>query len=71
MQIIRVNLTTEYIKLDQLLKFSGVTDTGGNAKLLVESGECSVNGVKCLQRGKKIRVGDIVNVEDKEIHIVE
>ena len=57
-----VKIHTEYIKLQDLLKFSGVTQTGGQAKLLVEDGACFVNGEVCLMRGKKIRVGDKVKI---------
>ncbi len=59
-EIIEVSIKTEFIKLDQLLKFSGLCDTGGFAKELIQQGEVKVNGEICTMRGKKIRSGDEV-----------
>jgi ribosome-associated protein len=56
----KIGISTEFIKLDQLLKFSGLTVTGGESKDAVASGSVLVNGVPCLIRGKKIRPGDKV-----------
>ena len=50
-----VKIDTEYIKLDQLLKFSGLADTGGIAKEVIQNGEVFVNGEVETRRGKKIR----------------
>lgn len=50
----------EYIRLDALLKFTMLAETGGEAKLMIQEGEVTVNGEVCTQRGKKIRPGDIV-----------
>lgn len=58
-----INITTEYIKLDQLLKFSGIAISGAVAKEMIADGIVSVNGEECLMRGKKIRSGDKVTVE--------
>ena len=55
-----IPITTEFIKLQDLLKFANVAETGGEAKLLIQDGQVSVNGEVCLQRGKKIRPGDTV-----------
>jgi ribosome-associated protein len=54
-----ITITTEYIKLQDLLKLAAVT--GGEAKLLVQEGEVLVNGEVCTMRGKKIRPGDVVD----------
>ena len=54
----QIKITTEFIKLDQLLKFAGVTYTGGEAKTAIQNGEIMVKGEVCTQRGKKIRPGD-------------
>ena len=54
----QVQITTEYIKLQDLLKFSGVAETGGEAKEAVQAGEVRVNGEVCTMRGKKLRPGD-------------
>lgn len=59
-----IEITTEYIKLQDLLKFSTLTSTGGEAKILVQEGAVSVNGEVCTQRGKKIRPGDEVQIAD-------
>jgi ribosome-associated protein len=53
-----IKIKTDYITLDAALKFSGIASTGGEAKLLISNGEISVNGEKCLMRGKKLRLGD-------------
>ena len=57
-----VTIRTEFIKLDQFLKFAGAAETGGHAKELVVAGEAKVNGEVCLMRGKKIRPGDVVEI---------
>ncbi len=69
-QVLEVKITTEFIKLDQLLKFSGVAETGGMAKDIVLNEEVSVNGEICSMRGKKIRKGDKVTLDDIEINII-
>ena len=61
---------TAYIRLDQLLKFTGIADTGGQAKEIVASGVCVINGEPCLLRGKKLRPGDAVLIEDIRIEVV-
>ncbi len=61
----RVEITTEFIKLDQLLKFAAVCETGGHAKEAVQEGDVKVNGEVCTQRGKKIRAGDVVIIDDE------
>ena len=62
MQEQTVRITTEYIKLEALLKFAGVTETGGEAKTAIQAGEVRVNGEVCTMRGKKIRSGDVVEL---------
>ena len=63
MQKTEVNITTEYIKLDQLLKYAGIAYSGAEAKDMVVSGCASLNGEVCTMRGKKIRSGDVVTLE--------
>ena len=58
-----IKINTEFIKLDQLLKFSQVAESGGDAKEMVLSDMVFVNGELCSMRGKKIRPGDVVHVE--------
>ena len=63
MQEENIQITTEFIKLDSLLKFANVVMTGGEAKMIIQDGEVSVNGEVCTMRGKKIRVGDTVEID--------
>ena len=71
MEKLSVNITTEYIKLDQLLKFSGAAQSGSDAKDMILSGMVSVNGETCYMRGKKIRALDRVEIrfEDGTVEI--
>ena len=55
-----VTITTEYIKLQDLLKFANAVSTGGEAKNVIQDGLVSVNGEVCTMRGRKIRPGDSV-----------
>ena len=66
-----ISLTGEFIKLDQLLKFANVAESGGMAKEMILDEIVSVNGDICTMRGKKIRSGDLVTVdfEDETIDI--
>ena len=59
----KIAIRTEFIKLDALLKFAGVCETGGIAKEAVQSGDVKVNGEVCTMRGKKIRPGDTVELD--------
>lgn len=64
-----ISITTEFIKLDQLLKFAGAVESGGQAKEEIAAGEVKVNGEVCLMRGKKIRPGDSVGYGGEEYRI--
>lgn len=61
-----IAITTEYIKLQDLMKLGNLTASGGEAKLLIQDGQVSVNGEVCTQRGKKLRPGDVVGFQGKE-----
>ena len=65
-----IKITTEFIKLDQFLKFVGIAETGGHSKEIVLEGAVKVNGEVCTQRGKKLRVGDVVEIYDYRLTIV-
>ena len=54
-------ISTEYIKLDQFLKFVGAVGQGSDAKALIQDGLVVVNDEIELRRGKKLRPGDIVD----------
>ncbi len=63
-------ITGEFIKLESLLKFEGVAETGGMAKTMIQEGEVLVNGQVCTMRGKKLRHGDVVTLEDLSITVL-
>ena len=64
-----ITITTEFIKLQDLLKFAGLVETGGEAKERIQAGEALVNGGPCLQRGKKLRPGDLVKFAGEELAV--
>ena len=53
---------SETIKLDQFLKWVGVAQTGGEAKLLIQEGQVTVNGEIEFRRGRKLLEGDRIVV---------
>lgn len=65
----KISITTEFIRLDSLLKLAGTVSTGGQAKIMIAEGLAFVNGEPCLMRGKKLRKGDIVEFEGEKIEI--
>lgn len=67
----RVQISTQFIKLDALLKFANAAATGGEAKAIIQEGGVQVNGAVCTMRGKKIRPGDRVEVGRELALIVE
>ena len=56
----QISIHTEFIKLDALLKYASLAETGGEAKQMVQAGEVKVNGEVCTMRGKKLHPGDQV-----------
>ena len=69
MQTETIQIHTEFIKLQDLLKFAGAVETGGDAKLIIQEGRVAVNGEPCTMRGKKMRPGDRA-VIDGELELV-
>lgn len=61
-----ITITTEFIKLQDLLKLAGAVETGGEAKERIQAGEAAVNGEVCPQRGRKLRPGDVVAFDGQE-----
>ncbi len=59
------------IKLDQFLKWVGVVQTGGEAKLLIQSGEVKVNGKLEMRRGRKLTMGDRISVTGMIYYVTE
>ena len=64
-----IKIHTEFIKLQDLLKFAGAVETGGDAKLIIQEGRVAVNGERCSMRGTKLRPGDRA-VIDNETELV-
>lgn len=62
-----ISITTEYIKLEALLKLANLVGSGGEAKVLIQEGQVSVNGDMCTMRGKKLRPGDRVTFQGREL----
>lgn len=65
-----LRIKTEFIKLDQLLKFANIVESGGVAKSVIQDGMVKVNGEICTQRGKKIKNNDIIEFEDIKLKIL-
>lgn len=61
----------EFIRLDNLLKYAGAAETGGHAKVMIQSGEVTVNGEVCTMRGKKMRGGDVAVCGDMTVEVCE
>ncbi len=67
MEKITASITTEYIRLDALLTLADAGSSGGEAKLMIQAGDVSVNGEVCTQRGRKLRPGDTAELPGTEI----
>jgi len=65
----KIIINDEFIKLDSLMKFSGLCETGGEAKILIQSGKVFVNGEVCTMRGKKMRDGDKAQYGDRIVEV--
>ncbi|NLY77129.1 MAG: RNA-binding S4 domain-containing protein [Tissierellia bacterium] len=65
-----IRIHSETIKLDQLLKFAGIAQTGGQSKLMIKEGLVLLNGETVLERGKKIKKGDIIEIKNMDKFIV-
>lgn len=59
-----IKFNTDFIKLQQFIKLARVVGQGSDAKILILDGIVKVNGIVCLERGKKIRNGDIIEIKD-------
>ena len=68
-EIEKIAINTEFIKLDQLLKWANLTGSGVEAKMFIQNGEVKVNGVVETRRGKKIYDGDIVEFAGEKIAV--
>ena len=70
METREVHIHTDFIKLEGLLKFEGLTSTGGEAKELIQAGGVLVNGAVCTQRGRKLRSGDTAQLGPVKLRIL-
>ncbi|GGE66621.1 RNA-binding S4 domain-containing protein [Massilia psychrophila] len=70
MQKLTFELNTEFVEINQLLKLSGLVDSGGAGKNLVASGVVSVDGKKELRKTAKIRAGQTVSLGDVRISVM-
>ena len=70
MNMNKILINTDVIKLDAFLKWSGIASLGSEAKLYIQDGLVKVNGEICLQRGKKLKRGDIIAFNQEEYEIV-
>lgn len=64
-----VKISTEFIKLGQLLKLAGIADSGAYAKILIINGDVKLNGVVEKQRGKKIYKGDTIEIDNIKYNV--
>jgi len=67
----KIEIKTPFIKLDSLLKFAGIAETGGIAKELVIEERVKVDGEICTQRGKKIKPGMLVTIGENVLEVIE
>ncbi len=67
----KIIIHTQFIKLDALLKFAGLCETGGEAKERVQAGEVRLNGEVCTMRGKKCVAGDIIELDGQSVQIAQ
>ena len=68
--MIEIEITTEFIKLDSFLKFSGAASLGSEAKMYILDELVKVNGEICTQRGKKLYKGDVVEFDGDTFKVV-
>lgn len=65
----KIKINTEYIKLDQFLKWANLVDSGSEAKIFIQEGKVKVNDEIELRRGKKLFKNDIVEFKNKIIQV--
>lgn len=65
----KIKINTDFIKLDSLLKYAGITETGGIAKEVIAEERIKVNGEVCTARGKKIRPGDLIDIDELSLRL--
>lgn len=68
---IPLEITTEFIKLQDAMKYANAVYSGGEAKVLIQEGQVQVNGQVCTMRGKKLRPGDTFSFHGSVYTITE
>ena len=68
---IPLEITTEFIKLQDAMKYANAVYSGGEAKVLIQDGQVEVNGEVCTMRGKKLRPGDTFSFHGSVYAITE
>lgn len=66
-----IKITTEFIRLDSLLKLANLVGSGGQAKLIIQDGLVKINDEICTMRGKKLYGGEIVDIEGEKLKVVK
>ena len=69
MKVEKITIDSEFIRLQDLLKLSGMCGTGDMAKVVIQNGEVLVNGEVCTMRGKKLRTGDRAQYDNIVIEV--
>lgn len=69
--MIDILINTEYIKMDQFLKLSDIIGSGGEARNFIRDNRILVNDEPESRRGKKLRIGDIIKINNIEYQIVQ
>lgn len=64
-----IKIRDDFIKLGQALKLAGLADSGVDAKTAIQEGFVKVNGETEMQRGKKIRPGDVIAYDGQQIKV--
>ena len=67
----KIKIQSEFIKLDQFLKWSGTVNSGTDAKYYIQEGKVLVNNEKELRRGRKLYPGDIISFQEKIYEVVQ
>lgn len=70
MQTLDFELRGSYVELNMLLKLTGLCDSGGAGKAIVATGAVKVDGVTELRKTNKVHAGQVVTIDDVEIHVL-
>ncbi len=70
MEVNKISIKEDFIRLDSAMKLADMVVTGGHAKIVIQEGEVKVNGEVCTMRGKKLHKGDKIEFEGILVQIV-